>query len=321
MHVTGKELEDLSRLDVGDIHRDESLQKYGMWRIGGPADCLVEPRSIEQLCRLRRYLYEHRIASVVIGEGSNLLFDDTGLRSVAIKIGRSLSAFGIDGKRVWAETGIAVPRLARAVGMAGLTGIEHTIGIPGTLGGLVVMNGGSRRESVGTVVRFVEVIDRRGDVHRKWQDECGFAYRRSWFQSSDDVLVKVELELEHGEPEAIRRDMLTILRDRRRKFPHRRLPNCGSVFVSGGELYERFGPPGKVIEELGFKGSVVGSAQVSPKHANFIINLGDATASDVCELIRRIRVAVHEKTNIWMDCEVRHVMPDGRVRPIHEVLQ
>ena len=157
---------------------------------------------------------------------------------------------------------------------------------------------------------MVEAIDRVGEVHKMNRHECGFSYRRSVFQESHWLVVRVELELQYGDAIAIRGEMLEILRERRRKFP-RHLLNCGSVFVSSGRLYERFGPPGKVIEDAGLKGLTAGGAEVSRKHANFIVNTCNATASDVRELIRQVRAAVQEKTGIWMECEVRYVAPDG----------
>ena len=319
MRPEAKLLAEAVGLQSGELLVDEPLRNHGKWRIGGPADLLVQPQSVEQVARLRQYLHDRAIAWVVIGEGSNLLFDDAGFRGVVIKIGRPLSAFGIQGRRVWAESGIAVPRLARAVGLAGLTGIEHTIGIPGTLGGLIIMNGGSQRKGIGDVVRWVEAMDRQGELHRKNRHECGFAYRRSVFQELDWIVVRTELELEPGDAVAIRQEMLAILRERRRKFPQR-LPNCGSVFVSDPAMYGRFGPPGKVIEDTGLKGRTVGGAQVSHQHANFIVNTGQATAQDVRELIRQVRVAVHERIGMWMNCEVRYVTAEGSVRPVHELL-
>jgi len=310
---------ELAALDVGEVRVAEPLRNHGTWRIGGPADALVEPGSVAQLGRLRQYIHDHGIASIIIGEGSNLLFDDDGFRGVVVKIGRCLSAVEMDGRTVRAEAGVSVPRLARAVGLAGLTGIEHTVGIPGTLGGLIIMNGGSQRKNIADSIVAVEAMESRGAIIRMKRDDCGFARRRSAFQGSPLMVVGAELELDYDDPAAIQQRMLAILRDRRRKFP-RDLPNCGSVFVSGGDLFHRFGPPGKVIEEAGLKGLTVGGAQVSHRHANFIVNTGNATAADVRELIHRVRTAIHERTGIWMDCEVRHLLPDGRTRPAHEGL-
>ncbi|MHC4800462.1 MAG: FAD-binding protein, partial [Planctomycetota bacterium] len=224
------------------------MKNHGTWRIGGPADLLVEPSDPEQLSRVLAYTSQNKIPTITIGEGSNLLFSDDGLRGLAIKIGRKMSAYNIDGNQVQAEAGIAVPRLARAVGLAGLTGMEHTVGIPGTLGGLIAMNGGSQRKSIGDVIRHVEVTDRQGRIRQISQDECEFSYRHSVFQGLDVIIARAYLKLQQGDRASIHAEMLQILTDRREKSP-RRMPNCGSVFVSGGEIYERFGPPGKVIEE------------------------------------------------------------------------
>lgn len=181
------------------------------------------------------------------------------------------------------------------------------------------MNGGSRRKCIGDVIRMVKAMDCRGEIHKMNRDECNFSYRHSVFQEADWLVVGVELELKYGEPGAIRKEMLEILRERRRKFP-RHLPNCGSVFVSNGPLYDRFGPPGKVIEDAGLKGLRVGGAEVSRKHANFIVNIGGAKSSDVLELIGQIRAAVHNRTGIWMECEVRCLAPTGQIWSVHEIL-
>lgn len=314
-------LHELVALDAGPVLLNEPLRNHGTWRIGGPADVLVEPQSLDQLARLRRFIHDRGLVSIVIGEGSNLLFDDAGLRGVCIKIGRALSARQISDCGIWAEAGVAIPKFARAVGLAGFTGLEHAVGIPGTLGGLVVMNGGSRRKSIGDTIARVDVMDKQGDVQSYDRAACGFVYRGSVFQDSDLIIVRVDFELRRGDPKVVRREMLEILRDRKGKFPRRDAPNCGSVFVSGGELYEKCGPPGKVIESLGFKGMRIGDALCSPRHANFIVNAGHASSNDMMRLIRRIRDAVHASTGIWMNCEVRHVSPEGKIRPVHETFQ
>lgn len=313
-------IEQLSGEDIGEVFRNELLSKHCTWRIGGPADMLVQPHNVEQLSRLLRYVDDHRITLIVIGNGSNLLFDDAGFRGVVISISQAMSRFSINGVCVRADAGIAVPRLARLAGLAGLTGLEHTIGIPGTLGGLIAMNGGSLRRNIGDIVRVVEAMDRCGKIHSISRDECNFSYRHSVFQKLDYVIVRAELELEYGHPGAIRREMLEILRQRRRKFP-RWLPNCGSVFASTVEMFNGVGPPGKLIEDAGLKGLRVGGAEVSRKHANFILNVDNAKAADVCELIRKVRKRVHDNTNFWMSCEVKYICCDGTVKPAHEVVE
>jgi len=296
----------LKALKVGRVYDDQLLKNHCTWRIGGPADVIVEPETADQLCLLRKFIYDNEINSIVIGQGSNLLFDDRGFRGIVIKIDRFLANFCIEDKIIRAESGVAVPRLARVVGLSGLTGMEHTIGIPGTLGGLVAMNGGSQRKSIGEVINFVEAMDCCGDIHRMNKDQCGFSYRKSVFQESDLILLSIELELEYDDPAVIRDRLLKNLRQRRQKFP-RREPNCGSVFLSTKDLYEQVGPPGKVIEDAGLKGLSVGGAQVSNKHANFIINTGTATAADVKELIEKIKKIVYNKTGQQLQCEVKYI--------------
>lgn len=296
----------LKALKVGRVYDDQLLKNHCTWCIGGPADVIAEPETADQLCLLRKFIYDNEINSIVIGQGSNLLFDDRGFRGIVIKIGRFLSNFCIEDKIIRAETGVAVPRLARVVGLSGLTGIEHIIGIPGTLGGLVAMNGGSRRKSVGEVINFVEAVDCCGDIRKINKDQCGFSYRKSVFQESDLIMVRIEIELEYDDPAVIRNRLLKNLRERRQKFP-RREPNCGSVFLSTKDLYEQVGSPGKVIEDACLKGLSIGGAQVSNKHANFIINTGTATAADVKELIEKIKKIVYNKTGQQLQCEVKYI--------------
>ena len=315
--------DDLLRILAGQkdttIRQQEPLCNHSTWRIGGPADLLLEPGSLEQLARIIVFAKARDIPRIVIGKGSNLLFDDAGFRGVVIKIGRKLSRLAIDGTTVRAESGIAIPRLARATGLSGLTGIEHTIGIPGTLGGLIVMNGGSQHKAIGDVICSVEVMDHDGNTYRISKEKCGFSYRQSRFQNSDLIVVGAKMELQQGDPRLIRSEMLNILRNRRAKLP-RTLPNCGSVFKSSLDMYNTVGPPGKLIEQAGLKGLRIGNAQVSRKHANFIINVGSATARDVLELVARICARVHGELGVRMKCEARYVDASAGVLNLDEAI-
>ncbi|UNK42217.1 UDP-N-acetylmuramate dehydrogenase [Luteimonas sp. S4-F44] len=307
---------ELARLFPGAVRCDVPLSSISRWRIGGNADILVSPRSIDELSHLRGWLYSCGLPSVVIGATSNLLFADEGLRAVVIQIGCGLSSVTIRGSRVNAEAGTWVPGLARRAMMAGLTGIEHTCGIPGTLGGLVCMNGGSQRKGIGSHVVSVVSVDVRGERVERNQQACGFAYRTSAFQSSDEIISSVELELEAGADHRVqRREMLDIMRSRRSKFPQK-LPNCGSVFVSNPAMYAQYGPPGKVIEAQGLKGHTVGDAFVSHEHANFIINGGQARAADVLALIALVKDQVARATGYSMAVEARYVTPVGTIKEI-----
>lgn len=309
-----KKLEELAALDIGDRVFNALLSEHSSWQIGGPADLLIEPSSPEQVATVIRYARQHDVPLIVVGQGTNLLFADEGLRGIVLKIGSNLADLSIDANRIIAGAGLWVPQLARQSMLAGLTGLEHTIGIPGTLGGLVMMNGGSHRKGVGENVTRVRVVNQSGELLELSQVDCEFSYRYSALQGSDLVVVEVELQCASADPKQIRRDMVADLRERRNKFP-RKLPNCGSVFLSTPEMHASVGPPGKIIEMAGLKGARIGQAEVSEQHANFIVNLGGATARNVLALIDLIRQTVQAEIGFDLKCEVRYVDPQGEIKP------
>lgn len=301
----------------GGVSRNLLLSGVSRWKIGGPAKFYVEPGSVEQAAAVMRIMKGRPEPFFVMGDASNTLFDSRGFDGVIMRIGRRLSRMAIRGNEVWAEAGIWMPRFSSIVGRRGLSGLEHTIGIPGTLGGLVLMNGGSQRKGVGLNVMSVLCADERGELFRLDQQQCGFAYRSSSLQSMRAVILEATLRLEYRPARDVRADMLEIMRSRRQKFPQK-LPNCGSTFLSDPRMYASLGPPGKAIEEAGLKGLRRGKAQISPMHANFIINLGHAESSDVLWLIAHARRVVEERSGYAMDCEVRYLTPEGRLTPAHE---
>jgi UDP-N-acetylmuramate dehydrogenase len=309
----------LNHLDVGAIRTDEPLSGHCSWRIGGPADLFVEPTDADQIARLMEFARDRHIPLLIIGEGSNLLFDDTGVRGIVLKIGRRLGRISIHDRTLVAEGGAWVPQLARRAAQAGLTGLEHIIGIPGTIGGLVMMNGGSHRQAIGDHVRRVWIIYRDGNERVLTREECRFDYRRSALQGTGAAVTRVELTCPVGEPREIRRRMREDLRERRHKFP-RKLPNCGSVFLSSPAMHAQVGPPGKIIEEAGLKGMRIGGAEVSPLHANFIVNRGGASCRDVLALISHIRSVVRQRIDFDLCCEVRYVSPQGVLMPADQAL-
>lgn len=298
------------------VQQNVDLRAHCWWRVGGTGRLLVEPRTANEVVTCLRILSGSDVPRLVIGDGSNLLFDDDGFSGVLVRIGRRLSGLRIDGLHVRAEAGHWVPRLVRDLGRHGLSGLEHAIGIPGTLGGLVMMNGGSQRKGVGSQVTAVRGCDLSGNPFEKPHSECRFRYRGSTLQDDGLIVLEADFEMASGDPATMRREMVAILADRRRKFP-KSLPNCGSVFLSDPAMYATVGPPGAAIERVGLKGLRSGDAQISPLHANFIVNLGQARSVDILTLIRRARLDVHRATGFWMDCEVRYVSPDGRVVPAH----
>lgn len=311
-----KTLEELAKLEIGSVRFDEPLDQHNSWRIGGPADLFVEPENPAQVAELLRSLAGLSIPCVVIGQGTNLLFDDAGIRGVILKIGDKMADLCIDGCSVIVQGGCWVPQLARKVMSRGLTGLEHCIGIPGTVGGLIAMNGGSQRRGIGENVVAVTVVSRSGDIETLSQADCRFSYRSSALQDSGAIVVEAEIHCPFSDQGDVRRAMLTDLKSRRSKFP-RKTPNCGSVFLSTAEMHASVGPPGKIIEDAGLKGVRIGDAEVSRQHANFILNRGRARAVDVLALIHHIRKTVRQRIAFELDCEVRYVSPDGKVAPAH----
>ncbi|MYM00345.1 UDP-N-acetylmuramate dehydrogenase [Novosphingobium sp. FGD1] len=299
---------------------DVPLSTLGRWKIGGDAAVVLTPSTEEGLAKGLRAIQASGLPRLVIGDGSNLLFDDAGFHGVVVRIGRAMSDMHISGSRVVAQGGLWVPRFALELARAGLTGAEHIVGIPGTLGGLAVMNGGSQRKGIGSSIEEVRCLTQDGDLQVFSQEDCRFAYRRSSLQENNAIVTSITFAFEVGDQSEIRRAMLAIMGERRRKFPLKK-PNCGSVFVSDPAMYASVGPPGRAIEQVGLRGTQVGGARIADLHCNFIVNCGDASSRDVLALIGLARTRVHDNTGYWMDCEVRYVSPEGAVMPAHEAAE
>jgi UDP-N-acetylmuramate dehydrogenase len=300
-------------LPADDVRFDVPLATLGRWRIGGPADVVVTPSTRASLAAALRLIKAHDVPHVIVGDGSNLLFDDAGLRGAVLKIGRRFGGMttSADG-RVEAGAGLWVPAFVRRTIDAGLSGVVHAIGIPGTLGGLCAMNGGSQRKGIGDHLTRLEAMDYDGQVTTFARADLTYSYRYSRLLDGGLVVLKAWFQLEPGDAAALRREAIGILRDRRAKFPKVRA-NCGSVFVSDPKLYAMIGPPGRAIEEAGLKGFAIGDAQFSPDHANFIVNNGRAGSGQVLALIEKARSRVAEATGVSMRAEVRYVRADGSV--------
>jgi len=298
---------------------DMPLASLGRWRIGGPADLVATPGDVAQLRAILAIISQNKLPYVIVGDGSNLLFDDAGFRGVVLRIGRAFGSFTIDEDGVVeAGAGLWVPSFVRQVIGAGMAGATHAIGIPGTLGGLITMNGGSQRRGIGENVTSVDLIGRDGIFRRVEHAELEFSYRRSALQAGHDIVISARFRFEPSSRDLLRREAITILASRRAKFPRVRA-NCGSVFVSDPALYNLIGSPGMAIEKAGLKGASIGEAQLSPEHANFIVNNGSARSRDVLALVKLARSRVEALTGIAMDAEVRHLAPDGTIRPAHDV--
>jgi UDP-N-acetylmuramate dehydrogenase len=294
-----------------------ALSELSYWQIGGQANYFIEPKTIQQLADIKKVLNNYpAIPNMFLGDGSNLLFDDEGFNGVIVKIGNNLSKVSFNDEIVYCEAGVWVPGLAYKSYRMGLSGLEHTCGIPGRLGGLIYMNGGSNRQSISENIESIVLINKDGGIETLPCKDLDFSYRSSPFQNDEYIIAGATLKLSFEEVAVVRSRMRVILSSRRKKFP-RKLPNCGSVFVSDPRMYDVIGPPGFAIEQVGLKGKRIGNAQIAKLHANFIVNLGGASSYDVLQLIGLARSQVHQSTNFWMDCEARYVSPNGIVCKAH----
>lgn len=291
-------------LPPGRVSMDELMAKHTTFRIGGPADALVTPQDNDELQRVMRFAAEEGLPAMVIGRGSNLLVRDGGIRGIVIKISGGFDEVKAEGSRLTAGAGIQLVALARRAAALELTGLEFASGIPGSLGGALVMNAGAYDGEMKDVVEWVDVMDSRGRVKQLTAGEMGFSYRHSELQETGDVALRAGLVLKPGEPQAIEARMKELAERRQTKQPLT-LPSAGSVFRRPPGHYA-----GPLIEESGLKGTRVGGAQVSTLHANFIVNAGGATAADVLGLIEQVRQTVHARSGVWLEPEVRVVGED-----------
>ena len=277
----------------------EPMHKYTTWQIGGPADLILQPESIAELLEALQEAKQIGKPYYIIGAGSNLLVADEGLRATVIALGGSLCHWQIDGTTITAEAGLPLPVLARKAARAGLSGLEFAAGIPGSVGGAVVMNAGAYHSQMSNIVEQVLCCDRDGNLIKLDKEDCRFAYRNSRFKQDPSLIVlSVTLRLQPGDAAMIEKQMGNNTAARIEKQPTS-YPYAGSVFKNPvGDA------AGRLIEQIGAKGWKQGGAMVSEKHANFIVNTGAATCEDVLLLIDRIKKKVYEDFKIDLEEEI-----------------
>lgn len=275
------------------------MAKHTTFRIGGPADCLVLPASAEEVAAALVIAREHSVPVTILGNGSNVLVRDKGIRGLVLKFDATMGKLGHNGSSVKAGAGAALGDVARFAGSLGLTGLEFAVGIPGSIGGAVFMNAGAYDGEIGCCVAAVTAVSQEGRLRRFGHDDIRFGYRDSVFQHNGCIICEVELALREADAAVIDRKMNDYTRRREAKQPIE-MPSAGSTFKR---------PPGHfagtLIEQAGLKGLRVGGAQVSEKHAGFIVNAGGATAEEVLALIREVQKRVKEKFGVKLQPEVR----------------
>ena len=282
------------------VRTDEPMSRHTTFRIGGKADLLVEPAEVNQVEAVLKLLRQMQLPYLVIGNGSNLLVGDKGVRGAVVKLGNEFSAHDIEGEIITAQSGLKLSRLANfALGNC-MTGLEFAAGIPGTVGGALYMNAGAYGGEMKQVVQEVTFLDEKGNRRTISGGECEFGYRSSIFSRRTDwVILSCKLALKPGNPESIKATMEDLAERRTSKQPLN-YPSAGSTFKRPEGYFA-----GKLIQDAGLMGFRVGGASVSEKHAGFVINDRNATAKDVLELIEAVQNKVEEKFGVRLEPEVR----------------
>ena len=280
-----------------ELRIQEPMSRHTSFHIGGPAALMALPRTAEEAAAAMKTAAELGIEPFFMGNGSNLLAADEGIERFLIKTVPGLEECRLRGQEIWADSGVPLARLAVFARDRGLSGLEFAHGIPGSLGGAVTMNAGAYGGEMAQVVRSVTCLTARGA--EETVTECGFGYRHSNFSDGKRFILRVKLALRPEDPETIRETMEQLSARRRAKQPLE-YPNAGSMFKRPEGHYAA-----ALIEQCGLKGLTVGGAQVSEKHAGFVVNRGDATCRDVLELVDQVRARVLAQTGVELEMEVR----------------
>ena len=306
LDVAAKErLAALCQLEKIPVLWDEPMKNHTSFKIGGPAAALCAPKDRRQLRELVGFVQREGVDSWYIGNGSNLLVSDAGLNGIAILLDSSFDGeIELDGTVLLAPAGKKLSAVCAAACAAGLTGLEFAYGIPGSVGGAVYMNAGAYGGEMKDRLLWVEYLAPTGEIVRLEQEQLSLSYRHSRFMEEGmegSCIVRAAFRLQRGEKAAIQSEMDRILNQRRQKQPLE-YPSAGSTFKRPQGAFAA-----QLIDKCGLKGFTVGGAQVSEKHAGFVINTGKATCADVLELTRQVQECVQEKTGYLLELEVRQL--------------
>lgn len=277
---------------------DEPMSRHTSFRIGGPADMMAMPKNETELCNLLQKAAANNIPVTLIGNGSNLLVRDKGIRGVVIKLGNMLNEIKVEENGITFGSGVSLALASRKAAENSFTGMEFAVGIPGSIGGAVYMNAGAYDGEMANVVTSVRVMDAAGKVTILSANDLQFAYRKTALQNSGLIVTSVTVTLKKAEQS----DIYAKMDD----FSQRRISKQPLELPSAGSMFKR--PPGyfagTLIDQTGLKGYTVGGAQVSEKHAGFVVNIGNATAADVLQLIKDVQDRVMAAHGVYLQPEV-----------------
>ena len=291
-------LNTLRKIAPDRVLENAPMSRYTTFRVGGPADVLFLPASVEELRTALAAAKAEGVPVCLIGNGSNLIVRDGGIRGLVIALGEPFSEVRVEGAQVWAQAGARLSAVAAAAQRAGLAGLEFASGIPGTLGGGCAMNAGAYGGELKDVLVWADVL-LDGELRRLSRDEMEMGYRSTMTLRRGATVLSACFELRQDDPEAIQERMRDLANRRREKQPLN-LPSAGSTFKRPEGHFA-----GALIEQCGLKGCRIGGAQVSEKHAGFIVNVGDATAADILQLIAHVQAVVQAQTGVQLETEVR----------------
>lgn len=283
------------------VWQNEPMKEHTTFRAGGCARYLVEPQSVEQLRQITEACRAADMPYYIVGNGSNLLVSDDGYEGVIIHLFKNMSEYRVEGTSLILQAGVLLVRAAGLACREGLTGLEFASGIPGTVGGALVMNAGAYGGEMKDVVRSVKVLMPDGGLREYTNEEMQFGYRRSRIAEEQSIVLEAVLELKKDDPKQIQMRMDELKEQRLAKQPLQ--------YASAGSTFKR--PEGhfagKLIQDAGLRGFRIGDAQVSEKHCGFVINRGNASASEIAELIREVQRKVYENSGVQLETEVKFV--------------
>lgn len=282
-----------------DLLANESMAKHTTFRVGGNADMYVSVKSVRELSSLIKLARETDTPFLVIGNGSNILVKDKGIRGLVIEIGSGMSDFELKGNKIYAQAGVLISKLASLALNHSLSGMEEISGIPGTLGGGIYMNAGAYGGELKNIIKTVTYIDEYGEEKTVTADECGFGYRKSIFTNGGKYIVSAVLELSEGDRTEISEKMADYAKRRREKQPLS-LPSAGSTFKRPEGYFA-----GALIQESGLKGYKSGGAMISDLHAGFVVNYDNATSQDILDVIKHTQETVLDKFGVMLETEVK----------------
>lgn len=285
--------------NYGEVRFSEEMKNHTTFEIGGPCDVMIIPENKEQVLNTLKTIKEHDFSYMVIGNGSNLLVSDKGLRMAIIKLGEAFSQIKIEGEKVYAQAGAELAEVAKASIEEGLAGMEYVSGIPGNIGGAVTMNAGAYGGEMKDIVETVTCLGQDLEIRTYTNEDMHFSYRHSRVQEENLIVLEVELALEKGNQEEID-ELYHSLTQRREEKQPLEYASAGSTFKRPEGYYA-----GKLIDDAGLRGYKHNNAMVSEKHCGFVINTGGAACDDVLYVIRHIQKEIYDKYRVKLQTEVK----------------